>query len=244
MEKLNDKQRAFAEQHHGLIYSFLNQNGLDENDFYDIAAIGYLKSIKKYFDEEKLQQYAFSTIAYRTMKREVHNHFSYMSRKKRKADVISLDRAYYDYDASFLESLGTDDQSFEERMLDIEIASLLSSGQFNLVKLVMNGWTRKQLKEKTSCSQEELAEQLTAVRFRLAGMIDRTQKQKIYFEGCLARPLRIGYRAYLLNGDKISVTPMVTNILAEDENTAVFETAGSIYEVAPWAPAHMSLSES
>lgn len=52
MEKLDDKQRAFAEQHHRLIYSFLNQNGLDENDFYDIAAIGYLKSIKKYFDEE------------------------------------------------------------------------------------------------------------------------------------------------------------------------------------------------
>src|SRR5689334_15275719 len=117
MEKLNNEQRVFAEQNHNLIYSFLNSNKLDEDNFYDIAAIGYLKSVKKYFDEEKLRKYNFSTIAYKTMKREVHNHFSYMSRKKRNANVVSLDESCSGYETSFMSSLGSEDQSFAEKIL-------------------------------------------------------------------------------------------------------------------------------
>ena len=42
MEALNSKERKFAEENHGLIYSFLNYYRLSEAEHYDICAIAYL----------------------------------------------------------------------------------------------------------------------------------------------------------------------------------------------------------
>lgn len=42
MEALNSKERKFAEENHGLIYSFLNYYRLTEAEHYDICAIAYL----------------------------------------------------------------------------------------------------------------------------------------------------------------------------------------------------------
>lgn len=42
-ERLTEPERAFAEQRHNLIYSFLNSNSLPVNEFYDVVAFGYLR---------------------------------------------------------------------------------------------------------------------------------------------------------------------------------------------------------
>lgn len=46
MEALNQKERKFAEENHGLIYSFLNYYRLPEAEYYDICAIAYLRAVK------------------------------------------------------------------------------------------------------------------------------------------------------------------------------------------------------
>ena len=91
--------------------------------------------------------------------------------------------------------------------------------------------TRKQLKEKIAVSREELVQQIKAIHFRLAGLIDKSLKQKVTVKGYLGKPLQIGCRAYLVHEDKISATSIVTSILAENENIITFETAGGIYTV-------------
>ena len=79
-ERLTDKERLFAEQHHNVIYTFLNTCRLREEDFYDVAALGYLRAVKRYHREEKLQQYKFNTIAWQAMRGSVGN--------KKRADRI------------------------------------------------------------------------------------------------------------------------------------------------------------
>lgn len=68
MEALNQKERKFAEENHGLIYSFLNYYGLPEAEYYDICAIAYLRAVKDWHGKPELREkYRFSTIAFRKM---------------------------------------------------------------------------------------------------------------------------------------------------------------------------------
>ena len=68
MEALNQKERKFAEENHGLIYSFLNYYGLPEAEYYGICAIAYLRAVKDWHGKPELREkYRFSTIAFRKM---------------------------------------------------------------------------------------------------------------------------------------------------------------------------------
>lgn len=50
---LNKEQQAFAADHHGLVYKFLNENRLPEDEFYDVIIFGYLRAVYRYFNEPK-----------------------------------------------------------------------------------------------------------------------------------------------------------------------------------------------
>ena len=55
MEALNQKGRRFAEESHGLIYSFLNYYRLPKAEYYDICAIAYLHAVKDWHGKPGLQ---------------------------------------------------------------------------------------------------------------------------------------------------------------------------------------------
>ena len=42
---LTKEQQAFATAHHSLVYKFLNENRLPEDEFYDVVIFGYLKAV-------------------------------------------------------------------------------------------------------------------------------------------------------------------------------------------------------
>jgi RNA polymerase sigma factor (sigma-70 family) len=65
---MNDQQRKLASDNHNLIYSFLNKYGLNSDDYYDIAAIGFCKACINYDDSKG---HALSTYAYYIMLNEV-----------------------------------------------------------------------------------------------------------------------------------------------------------------------------
>lgn len=45
---LSLEQRQFAAEQHNLIYAYLNEKGLYHEEYYDIAAFGYLQAVKRY----------------------------------------------------------------------------------------------------------------------------------------------------------------------------------------------------
>lgn len=89
MKKLTDKEIAFAENHHLLINNYLSMKSLSFNEFYDIAAIGYMKAVKDYLRRCELQKYSFCTIAFAYIRREIGVDLKKLYTFKRKSDLYS-----------------------------------------------------------------------------------------------------------------------------------------------------------
>lgn len=69
---LSEDQRSFADEHHGLLLSFMAKYQL-EADCYDRLALRYLHAVVRYTTEESLRQYAFSTILWYHLRSELSN---------------------------------------------------------------------------------------------------------------------------------------------------------------------------
>ena len=91
---LTEPQRRFAAQHHALIYGFLLERKLEIREYYDIAAIGYLHAVQRYFTEKSLHRYRFSTIAWRSMNSSLHT-FQRQERR-REFPFISLQEEFWE----------------------------------------------------------------------------------------------------------------------------------------------------
>lgn len=84
---LTAEEQAFAEQNHSVLVWYLSTNKLDKSEFYDVAAIGYLQAVKKWFARPELRQWSFSTIARQSMRSRV-----YQERQKQgRLPTVSLD---------------------------------------------------------------------------------------------------------------------------------------------------------
>lgn len=68
---LTTEQQQFAAQNHNLIYAFLHEKGYDVRDYYDAAALGLLQATQRYLTQPSLKRYAFATIAWQAMGREI-----------------------------------------------------------------------------------------------------------------------------------------------------------------------------
>lgn len=85
---LTAEEQRFAADNHGVIDWFFRITNHDRNEYYDVAAIGYLKAVKSWCSREELHCYSFATIAKRAMETYIWN-----DRKKndRRIRTISLD---------------------------------------------------------------------------------------------------------------------------------------------------------
>lgn len=87
LEPLTQKESAFALENHDMVFRFLKRFKLNSDEYYDIVIMRYLRACKKYCCEERLQNWAFSTIAFRAMSSAVYNY----RRSLRRKFALSLD---------------------------------------------------------------------------------------------------------------------------------------------------------
>ena len=92
---LTKEQQTFATAHHSLVYKFLNENRLPEDEFYDVVIFGYLKAVRDYFSDLTAQQFTFSTIANRRMKFCLFDYFRTQERRKRNMEILSIHVGLY-----------------------------------------------------------------------------------------------------------------------------------------------------
>lgn len=85
---MNERERAFAAEHHSLVIRFLALNHLSINEWYDVVIFRYLGSVYRWFNELELHYFSFSTIAFSAMRSAIGN-----ERKKqaRRIHAICLD---------------------------------------------------------------------------------------------------------------------------------------------------------
>ena len=55
-------QQLFAEEHHNLVYAFLNEKKLPEDEYYDVVVFGYLQAVMDYTTQGESSRFSFATI--------------------------------------------------------------------------------------------------------------------------------------------------------------------------------------
>ena len=94
---LSEEQRSFAEEHHGLLLSFMAKYHLD-GDCYDRLAIRYLRTVARYTTEESLRRYAFSTILWYHLRSELSNILRDNRQQPEEVEIDQISVCDSDYD--------------------------------------------------------------------------------------------------------------------------------------------------
>ena len=167
---LTPEQRLFAAEHHGLVYAFLKEKDLPENEYYDIVIFGFLRAVRRYFTEAALSKYKFSTIAWNCMYVDLCNYFRAQHRQKRNATVISIHISRPDNDLPLEETIGAPDelmQQLETRRLLHDLASRVSKQQMDMVRLRTSGYSDRDIARKHNISKAQVKKLLNEVRSTL-----------------------------------------------------------------------------
>lgn len=164
---LTPEQREFAADHHNLIYAFLNKKKLRDDDFYDIVVFGFLRAVKRYFEEPELNQYSFSTIAWRGMESKVKDFYKSQNRRNYYGRTISLDAILCNETSFSLEdTLFAPDplmEQFETELLLHELASRVSRNQMAVVRMRTEGYNMREIAKNQRTTIEKVTELLNGV---------------------------------------------------------------------------------
>lgn len=100
MEPLTTEERAFSAdlENYNQFFRYMKINRLDQEEWYDILILHYLRAVKKYLNIPHLQQYEFGAILFRTLDSARSNYCKSRMIPKRMPDggIYSLDNVLED----------------------------------------------------------------------------------------------------------------------------------------------------
>jgi putative uncharacterized protein (fragment) len=85
MEPLTAEEKAFSAdlENYNQFFKYMKINKLDQEEWYDILILHYLRAVKKYLNIPHLQQYDFSTVLFKTLDSARSNYCKAMTIPKR-----------------------------------------------------------------------------------------------------------------------------------------------------------------
>lgn len=132
---LTDAQRQFAVEHHALIYDFLVKRKLDVLEYYDIAAMGYLRAVQRYLTQPALSRYRFSTVAWRSMAGSL-GAFFHSERRHREGQSRYAQAQSPQADGLW--------ERLEADLLLHDLARIATEEQYALVRLRLKGFSMRE----------------------------------------------------------------------------------------------------
>lgn len=154
--KLTEEQRVFAEENHNLIYSFANSMNLNLDEYYDVLAIGFCKSITSYNSTRG----KFSTYSYICMRNEL---FQVYRKENKYLTDLPLDR---EYQSNHM-------KENEELQLDIinaaNIKSLINTAtdlEKEIVRLRLLGMSQAKISKHLGMSQSQVSRAINKLKFK------------------------------------------------------------------------------
>ncbi|MCR2050826.1 hypothetical protein NSB25_26710 [Acetatifactor muris] len=85
MEPLTAEERAFSAdlENYNLFFKYMKINKLDQEEWYDILILHYLRAVKKYLNIPHLQQYEFGAVLFKTLDSARSNYCKSRTTQKR-----------------------------------------------------------------------------------------------------------------------------------------------------------------
>lgn len=146
---LTYQQRAFAAKHHRLVYKFLSEKYLPADEYYDVVIFGYLRAVRRYFTEQKLHKYRFSTIAWSCMRADLTNHMRTVKKTVELPDNVSTQETAWQY--------------MELKLIIYELSKRLPAKQMQIVILRMYGYSVSEISEIKGLSAKQVRRNLRDV---------------------------------------------------------------------------------
>lgn len=153
---LTEEERVFSAnlENYDWLFKYMSINKLDQEEWYDILILHYLRAVKKYLNIQHLQQYEFSTILFRTLDNARINYFRDMNREKRmpSGGIVSLDWEEDSMNGKRTAPMTWIDlkQSVEKTVMYhemiSEILSNLNDVQAEIFKMTMEEYNREEIK--------------------------------------------------------------------------------------------------
>lgn len=95
MEPLTAEEKVFSAdlENYNQFFKYMKINKLDQEEWYDILILHYLRAVKKYLNIPHLQQYEFGTVLFKTLDSARSNYCKAMTTQKRMPEggLCSLD---------------------------------------------------------------------------------------------------------------------------------------------------------
>lgn len=152
---LTPEESAFAAEHHNLIYRYLHNKNLPEDDYYDVVVFGYLRGVQKHFRRKDLQQYAFTTLAWRAMDSCYINHVKSLLRPKNDAQVLSLNA--FKLEETIADTRDFLEETIQEMALD-ETLKRFEETEQNILRLLMAGYSENEICNRLNLNPNELGD--------------------------------------------------------------------------------------
>lgn len=94
MEPLTAEEKAFSAdlENYNQFFKYMKINKLDQEEWYDILILHYLRAVKKYLNIPHLQQYEFGAVLFKTLDSARSNYCKSMATQKRMPEggLVSL----------------------------------------------------------------------------------------------------------------------------------------------------------
>jgi RNA polymerase sigma-70 factor (ECF subfamily) len=169
LSELTLEQREFAEQNHDLVYSFLRDNNLDEDGYYDVVVFGYLRAAQKYVLRPGLRQRReFSAVARQAMGSDLRSHIRSQRNPMRRADTVSLEPVAHDgrqpAAAEAIPDCVWPDEKWEAHLLWGELAQLLTCEQAELLRMRADGYTDREIAASKNWLPREVEDMLASIQ--------------------------------------------------------------------------------
>ena len=135
---LTEEQRSYAAENHNLILAFLRRENFSADDYYDIAALGFLRAVKNWFGDAATRRYRFSTIAWNAMRQSIA---SYHRAETRRCET----------EQKYLDGVPAQPDLLEETEYNIllhDLASKAGDRQYELAQLRMQGYSVAEVAKK------------------------------------------------------------------------------------------------
>ena len=157
---LTEEQRRYAADNHDLILAFLRRENYSADEYYDIAALGFLRAVKRWFNDEGARCYRFSTVAWRSMRQSIA---SYRRAETRRRET----------EQKYFENAPAQPDLMEETEYNIllhDLASKDGKRQYEMARLRMQGYSVAEVARKQGMSAHrvrKLLKELFQVYLRL-----------------------------------------------------------------------------
>ena len=135
---LTEEQRRYAAANHDLILAFLKRGSYSAGDYYDIAALAFLRAVNLWFRDKGTRRYSFSTMAWNAMRQSIA---SYRRAEARRRET----------EQKYLDNAPTPPDLLEEAEYNIllhDLASRAGQRRYELAQLRMQGYSIAEIANK------------------------------------------------------------------------------------------------